>query len=102
MLFDLALARPAWHVAQHPSFLVSALLFWTAMAPRPNVRARNGGRALAGVKRGTKRDQTSAFEISLRARRFVKPFDPNAKDRLRSKLQRVMLGFAGSIEACGL
>ncbi|MDB5725122.1 MAG: Cytochrome c oxidase assembly factor CtaG [Novosphingobium sp.] len=31
MLFDLALASEGWHVAQHVSFFVSALLFWTAM-----------------------------------------------------------------------
>jgi putative membrane protein len=30
-LFDLALASDGWHAAQHLSFLVSALLFWTAM-----------------------------------------------------------------------
>ena len=29
--FDLALARPGWHVVQHVCFLVSALLFWWAM-----------------------------------------------------------------------
>lgn len=38
-LFDRALASDGWHVAQHLSFLVSALLFWTAMlgrrTPRP-------------------------------------------------------------------
>jgi len=30
-LFDLALAHPGWHVAQHLSFFVSALFFWSAM-----------------------------------------------------------------------
>lgn len=30
-LFDLALASEGWHAAQHLSFLVTALLFWTAM-----------------------------------------------------------------------
>ena len=30
-LFDLALAHSQWHVAQHLSFLVSALLFWSSM-----------------------------------------------------------------------
>lgn len=30
-LFDLALARPGWHVVQHLSFLVTALLFWWAV-----------------------------------------------------------------------
>lgn len=30
-LFDAALSSPAWHIAQHLSFLVAALLFWSAM-----------------------------------------------------------------------
>ena len=30
-LFDLALASDGWHVVQHLSFLITALLFWTAM-----------------------------------------------------------------------
>jgi putative membrane protein len=30
-LFDHALASDGWHIAQHLSFLVSALLFWSAM-----------------------------------------------------------------------
>lgn len=29
-LFDLALAHEGWHIAQHLSFIVAALLFWTA------------------------------------------------------------------------
>lgn len=33
-LFDLALASEGWHAAQHLSFLVSALFFWTAMLGR--------------------------------------------------------------------
>jgi cytochrome c oxidase assembly factor CtaG len=33
-LFDLALAHEGWHVAQHASFLVSALVFWSAMLHR--------------------------------------------------------------------
>lgn len=33
-LFDLALAREGWHAAQHLCFIVSALLFWTAMLGR--------------------------------------------------------------------
>jgi putative membrane protein len=33
-LFDRALANEGWHVAQHLSFLVTALLFWTAMLHR--------------------------------------------------------------------
>jgi cytochrome c oxidase assembly factor CtaG len=36
-LFDLALRSAAWHVAQHLSFLASALLFWWAM-----LHARSG------------------------------------------------------------
>jgi putative membrane protein len=38
-LFDQALASTAWHTAQHLSFLITALLFWTAMfdtSNRPN------------------------------------------------------------------
>jgi putative membrane protein len=41
-LFDRALQSDGWHVAQHASFLVSALLFWTAMLTR---RPRNPGLA---------------------------------------------------------
>ena len=37
-LFDLALAHSGWHVAQHLSFLVSALLFWSAMLPERDRR----------------------------------------------------------------
>jgi cytochrome c oxidase assembly factor CtaG len=33
-LFDCALASEGWHVAQHLSFLVCSLLFWTAMLHR--------------------------------------------------------------------
>ncbi len=33
-LFDRALASDGWHLAQHLSFLVSALLFWSAMLSR--------------------------------------------------------------------
>lgn len=33
-LFDRALASEGWHVAQHLSFLIGALLFWTAMLDR--------------------------------------------------------------------
>lgn len=33
-LFDLALSNDNWHAAQHLSFLVSSLLFWTAMLGR--------------------------------------------------------------------
>jgi cytochrome c oxidase assembly factor CtaG len=33
-LFDLALEHEGWHIAQHLSFLVSALFFWSAMFQR--------------------------------------------------------------------
>ena len=33
-LFDRALASEGWHVAQHLSFMVAALLFWSAMLSR--------------------------------------------------------------------
>src|SRR5581483_11558298 len=39
-LFDLALASEAWHAVQHLSFLVSALLFWSAMLAQS--RGRRG------------------------------------------------------------
>lgn len=39
-LFDLALASDGWHAAQHLSFLVSALLFWTAMLGRRGAAER--------------------------------------------------------------
>ena len=38
-LFNLALGSEAWHAAQHLSFLVTALLFWTAVLDK----ARRGG-----------------------------------------------------------
>jgi cytochrome c oxidase assembly factor CtaG len=41
-LFDRALASDGWHVAQHLSFLVSALFFWSAVLKR---RPRNHGAA---------------------------------------------------------
>lgn len=37
-VFDRALASEAWHGAQHLSFLISALLFWTAMTARTTPR----------------------------------------------------------------
>jgi len=37
-LFDRALANETWHAVQHLSFLVSALLFWTAMFARTTPR----------------------------------------------------------------
>ena len=49
-LFDLALAHEGWHAAQHLSFVLSALLFWTAMLGRHGARAgRTGTRALAAL-----------------------------------------------------
>lgn len=41
-LFDLALAEEGWHIAQHLSFVVTALLFWSAMLDARTVRARTG------------------------------------------------------------
>jgi putative membrane protein len=38
-LFDRALRSEGWHVAQHFSFVVTALLFWWAMLPRGRSRA---------------------------------------------------------------
>jgi putative membrane protein len=35
-LFNRALGHPAWHVAQHLSFLVTALLFWWSVTQTPN------------------------------------------------------------------
>jgi putative membrane protein len=32
-LFERALASPGWHIAQHLSFLLTALFFWTAVLP---------------------------------------------------------------------
>jgi len=43
--FQLALAHPAWHAAQHLCFLVTALGFWTAMLDR---RARTQPMLVAG------------------------------------------------------
>ncbi|MBM0108053.1 cytochrome c oxidase assembly protein [Steroidobacter sp. S1-65] len=43
-LFELALATDGWHITQHLSFLISALLFWSAMFHN---KQAHGGRALA-------------------------------------------------------
>lgn len=43
-LFELALANDGWHIAQHLSFLVAALLFWSAMFHN---QSATGGRGLA-------------------------------------------------------
>jgi cytochrome c oxidase assembly factor CtaG len=49
-LFDLALAREGWHAAQHLSFLLSALLFWSAMLSARGGRAsRIGDQAAAAL-----------------------------------------------------
>jgi len=45
-LFERALESRAWHVAQHGSFLVTALLFWWAMA---NSRTDRSGFGLASL-----------------------------------------------------
>lgn len=38
-LFDRAVLSQGWHIAQHLSFIVTALLFWWAMLPRGEGRA---------------------------------------------------------------
>ncbi len=49
-LFDLALANEGWHVVQHLCFLVTALLFWTAILGRAGRRSQAaGGRGLAAL-----------------------------------------------------
>jgi cytochrome c oxidase assembly factor CtaG len=45
-LFDRALRSEGWHIAQHLSFVVSALLFWWAMLPRSAVDGREWSSAL--------------------------------------------------------
>lgn len=35
-LFNRALGHPGWHIAQHASFLLSALIFWWAIVHTPN------------------------------------------------------------------
>lgn len=42
VLFDLALAESGWHIAQHVSFVATALLFWNAVLDARLVRARTG------------------------------------------------------------
>jgi putative membrane protein len=44
ILFELALAQDGWHITQHLSFLISALLFWSAMFHNKHAQ---GGRGLA-------------------------------------------------------
>jgi putative membrane protein len=49
-LFDLALASDGWHATQHLCFVVSALLFWTAMLGRRGAGAgAPAARALAAL-----------------------------------------------------
>ncbi|HEU0066544.1 MAG TPA: cytochrome c oxidase assembly protein [Sphingomonas sp.] len=48
-LFDRALASESWHAVQHLSFVISALLFWTAMLGR----GRGQGLGLARERAGT-------------------------------------------------
>jgi cytochrome c oxidase assembly factor CtaG len=43
-LFDRALQHDAWHIGQHISFLIAALLFWWAMA-----QGRKGGHGAAAL-----------------------------------------------------
>jgi cytochrome c oxidase assembly factor CtaG len=43
-LFDRALASDDWHMAQHLSFLITALLFWTAVLP-----SRSGNPGVAAL-----------------------------------------------------
>ena len=43
-LFDRALASPAWHIAQHMSFVLSSLIFWGAM-----LEPRRGGYLLSAA-----------------------------------------------------
>ncbi|UAK25569.1 cytochrome c oxidase assembly protein [Sphingomonas nostoxanthinifaciens] len=50
MLFDRALANEGWHAVQHLSFLLSALLFWSAMIGHHGGRPRQtGARAVAAL-----------------------------------------------------
>jgi putative membrane protein len=49
-LFDLALVSDGWHAAQHLCFVVSALLFWTAMLGRRGAGAgAPGARTVAAL-----------------------------------------------------
>jgi putative membrane protein len=41
-LFELALARPGWHVVQHVSFFATALAFWTGVLDEHRLRRRPG------------------------------------------------------------
>jgi len=40
-LFDRALRSEGWHIAQHASFMVTALMFWWAMLPRGRGRSEH-------------------------------------------------------------
>jgi putative membrane protein len=48
-LFERALERASWHVAQHLTFLMTALLFWSAMLHRSAGRAADPARRLLAV-----------------------------------------------------
>ena len=48
-LFDLALDHEGWHAAQHLSFLVSALFFWTAMLHRRGDQSATASRGIAAL-----------------------------------------------------
>ncbi|MDB5703445.1 MAG: cytochrome c oxidase assembly protein [Sphingomonas bacterium] len=49
LLFDLALGNEGWHAAQHLSFVLSALLFWSAMLGARSQRTPGGRRGLAAL-----------------------------------------------------
>lgn len=48
-LFDLALADEGWHAAQHLSFILSALFFWSAMLGRGGARGTAAARGVAAL-----------------------------------------------------
>lgn len=48
-LFDLALADEGWHAAQHLSFILSALFFWSAMLGRGGARGKAAARGVAAL-----------------------------------------------------
>jgi putative membrane protein len=48
-LFDLALASDGWHAAQHLSFILTALVFWSAMLGRSGARGSTAARGVAAL-----------------------------------------------------
>jgi putative membrane protein len=48
-LFDLALADEGWHAAQHLSFILGALFFWSAMLGRGGARGSAAARGVAAL-----------------------------------------------------